>query len=89
MVTETSRAFLESLFETAVAAAHPDNCLPPHLPTPPETGQLLILAAGKAAGSMAEVAERHYLDISVCSRAGSAASPSHGAATPARPDIAR
>jgi glycerate 2-kinase len=62
VVTETSRAFLESLFKTAVAAAHPNNCLPPHLPTPPETGQLLILAAGKAAAAMAEVAERHYVD---------------------------
>jgi len=44
-----------------VAAAHPQSCLPAHLPAPP-SGRLLILAAGKAAGSMAEVAERYYLD---------------------------
>src|SRR5438309_2380894 len=56
------RAFLESLFDAAVAAAHPANCLPAHLPAAPATGRLVILAAGKAAGSMAEVAERHYLD---------------------------
>src|SRR6266851_2290978 len=56
------RAFLEQLFRTAVAAAHPATCLPPHLPAPPAAGRLVILAAGKAAGSMTEVAERHYLD---------------------------
>jgi glycerate 2-kinase len=56
------RAFLEQLFRTAVAAAHPAACLPPHLPEPPRSGRLLILAAGKAAGAMTEVAERYYLD---------------------------
>jgi glycerate 2-kinase len=57
-----SRAFLVDLFGTAVAAAHPDNCLAPHLPEPPATGRLVILAAGKAGASMAAVAERHYVD---------------------------
>jgi glycerate 2-kinase len=61
-VIATPRAFLESLFNTAVAAAHPANWLPPHLPAPPTTGRLVLLAAGKAAGSMMEVAERYYLD---------------------------
>ena len=54
------RAFLEQLFNTAVAAAHPAACLPPLLPAPPK-GRLILLAAGKAAGSMAEVAEGFYL----------------------------
>jgi len=56
----SARAFLENLFRIAVAAAHPDACLVPHLPAP-TAGRLIILAAGKAAGSMVEVAERHYL----------------------------
>ncbi|MEA2872561.1 MAG: glycerate 2-kinase, partial [Hyphomicrobiales bacterium] len=56
------RAFLEDLFNKAVAAAHPSTCLPPHLPTAPTAGRLILLAAGKAAGSMIEVAEAHYLD---------------------------
>ena len=56
-----SRAFLRRLFDTAVAAAHPANCLPPLLPPPPK-GRLIVLAAGKAAGSMTEAAEAHYLD---------------------------
>ena len=55
-----AHAFLESLFRTAVAAAHPEHCLPPNLPEPPARGRLVILAAGKAAGSMTQVAERHY-----------------------------
>ena len=28
----TARAFLDGLFRTAIAAAHPSSCLPPHLP---------------------------------------------------------
>ena len=56
----TSRAFLEGLFRAAIAAAHPSRCLPPHLPRLPTAGRLILLAAGKAAGSMTEVAERHY-----------------------------
>jgi glycerate 2-kinase len=61
-VAEPSRKFLEGLFNTAVAAAHPAHCLPPHLPEPPSSGKLIVLAAGKGAGAMAEAAERHYLD---------------------------
>src|ERR1041385_1444280 len=57
-----ARALLESLFDAAVAAAHPSTCLPAHLPAPPTNGRLILLAAGKAAGSMIEVAEHHYLD---------------------------
>ena len=55
------RPFLEDLYRAAVAAAHPASCLPPLLPAPP-AGQIILLAAGKAAGSMTEVAEAHYLD---------------------------
>jgi glycerate 2-kinase len=56
------RQFLDELYRIAVAAAHPANCLPPHLPDPPPAGRLILLAAGKAAGAMTEIAERHYLD---------------------------
>jgi hydroxypyruvate reductase len=56
----TARAFLDGLFRTAIAAAHPSSCLPPHLPSAPKSGRLIVLAAGKAAGSMAEVAEAAY-----------------------------
>ncbi len=55
-----TRDLLRSLYDTAVAAAHPTHCLPPLLPAPPK-GRIIVLAAGKAAGSMAEVTERVYL----------------------------
>lgn len=55
------RAFLNDLFAAAVASVHPAACLPPCLPPAPP-GRLVLLAAGKAAGAMSEVAERHYLD---------------------------
>ncbi len=61
-MTNSARQFLDELYRIAVAAAHPASCLPPYLPEPPPAGRLILLAAGKAAGSMTEIAERHYLD---------------------------
>src|SRR5262249_24547363 len=57
-----SRIFLDKLYRIAVAAAHPQSCSVPRLPDSPSTGRVIVLAAGKAAGSMTEIAERHYLD---------------------------
>ena len=57
---EGARAFLHELFRRAVAAAHPNGCLRGYLPPPP-AGRLIMLAAGKAAGSMTEAAEQYYL----------------------------
>src|SRR3954471_7566672 len=81
-----ARALLEELFRTAVAAAHPATCLAPHLPAPPGAGRLIVLAAGKAAGSMTEVAERHYLDAMKVpqSRLTGLAVPRRGYACPTR-----
>jgi hydroxypyruvate reductase len=59
-----ARSLLEGLYRAAVDAAHPRGTLPTRLPPPPDTGRLVVLAAGKAAGSMTEVAEQHYLDRS-------------------------
>ncbi len=58
----SARAFLDELYRIAVAAAHPAACLRHRLPDPPPRGRVILLAAGKAAGSMTEIAERHYLD---------------------------
>jgi hydroxypyruvate reductase len=58
-----ARDLLNRLFRQAIAAAHPSVCLPPHLPPAPRGGRLIVLAAGKAAGSMAEVAEGVYAGI--------------------------
>lgn len=81
----SKRAFLEDLFARAVAAAHPSTCLPRHLPAPPRDGRLILLAAGKAAGSMIEVAERHYLEAGFpASRIGGIAVARHGYGRPTR-----
>lgn len=61
-LTERMRAQARVIFDAAVARAHPAGCLPAHLPPPPPTGRLILLAAGKAAGSMTALAEAHYLD---------------------------
>jgi hydroxypyruvate reductase len=80
----SSRELLESLFRTAVEAAHPSRCLPPNLPAPPPHGRLVILAAGKAAGSMTEAAEQHYLGHMAASRLTGIAVTRHGYGRPTR-----
>src|SRR5580704_1159800 len=79
-----SRELLESLFRTAVGAAHPSRCLPPNLPEPPPRGRLVILAAGKGAGSLTEVAEQHYLAVLPESRLDGIAVTRHGYGRPTR-----
>jgi glycerate 2-kinase len=78
----STRQLLESLFRSAVAAAHPSACLPPNLPDPPTRGRLVILAAGKAAGSMTEVAEGHYLSKLPAARLAGLAVTRHGYGRP-------
>jgi glycerate 2-kinase len=55
------RPLLRSIFDAAVAAAHPDVVLAAHLRPAPK-GKVICLAAGKGAAAMAAAAERHYLD---------------------------
>jgi glycerate 2-kinase len=81
---DPSRAFLAELYRTAVAAAHPASCLAPHLPDAPPAGRLIVLAAGKAAGAMAEVAEAHYLDRIPAARIVGVAVTRRGYGRPAR-----
>ncbi|MDP2409515.1 MAG: glycerate kinase [Pseudolabrys sp.] len=82
---DTSRAFIAELFRTAVATAHPAQCLPNLLPPMP-AGKLILLAAGKAAGAMTEVAESHYLKglAQNTDRLCGLAVARHGYARPAR-----
>src|SRR5690348_4524601 len=82
----TAKALLDGWFRTAIAAAHPSSCLPAHLPTPPASGRLIILAAGKAAGAMTEVAEQHYLERGKFppDRLGGLAVTRHGYGRPTR-----
>ena len=55
-------AILRSLFDAAIAAAQPERCVPPHLPTRAEigSGRLIVIGAGKASAAMARALEDHY-----------------------------
>jgi hydroxypyruvate reductase len=55
-----AREILRSLFDAAVAAAHPRLCVPPQLPAPPAGGRTLVVGAGKAAAAMARAVEDHW-----------------------------
>jgi glycerate 2-kinase len=79
-----SRELLESLFRAAVGAAHPSRCLPPNLPEAPPRGRLIVLAAGKGAGSLTEVAEQHYLARIPEERLDGIAVTRHGYGRPTR-----
>jgi hydroxypyruvate reductase len=84
IMAASARELLESLFRTAIAAAHPSQCLPPNLPEPPSRGRLVVLAAGKAAGSMTEAAELHYLGRLAPDRLAGIAVTRHGYGRPTR-----
>ena len=58
------RTDLTAIFEAAVAAAHPATILAAHLPEVPK-GRIVVLAAGKAAASMAAAAVFHYRGLGV------------------------
>src|ERR1700688_2169359 len=84
IMAASARELLESLFRTAVAAAHPSQCLPTNLPEPPPRGRLVLLAAGKAAGSMTQTAEQHYLGRVSEERLTGIAVTRHGYGRPTR-----
>ncbi len=56
---DARRTLLRSLFDAAVEAALPANCMSDWLPARP-AGELVIVGAGKAAASMALELERHW-----------------------------
>jgi hydroxypyruvate reductase len=53
------RDLLIDLFNVAVDAADPAVCVPPNLPEPPQ-GRTVLVAAGKAAASMARAVEENW-----------------------------
>jgi glycerate 2-kinase len=83
-MTDT-RPLLRTIFDAAVAAAHPDRILGAHLPPPPK-GRVICLAAGKGAAAMAAAAERHYLDTVALdpARLVGVATTRHGHGVPTR-----
>jgi hydroxypyruvate reductase len=77
---DDTRALLMALYDAAVAAAHPDICVPPHLPRVPARGRLVVVGAGKAAAAMALAAERHYRDAGALDRIVGFTTAPHGSA---------
>jgi glycerate 2-kinase len=79
------RPLLRTIFDAAVAAAHPDVVLAAHL-RPVPNGRVIVLAAGKGAAAMAAAAERHYLDALELepSRLTGIATTRHGHGVPTR-----
>ena len=56
---DAARAALRALFDAGLKAADPAVCVPPHLPEPPK-GRTIVIAAGKAAASMARAIEDNW-----------------------------
>ena len=50
---------LRRLFDAAIAAAQPENCVQHHLPSIPK-GRLVVIGAGKASAAMARAVEDHW-----------------------------
>ncbi|HET6223404.1 MAG TPA: DUF4147 domain-containing protein, partial [Dongiaceae bacterium] len=75
-----ARALLLTLFDAAVAAAHPGVCLPMHLPPVPTRGRLVVAGAGKAAAAMAQAAEVHYRAQGALDRIAGFTTAPHGTA---------
>jgi len=53
------KEFLRRLFDEAVAAALPEECVPANLPAKPK-GRTIVIGAGKASAAMAAAVERHW-----------------------------
>ncbi|MCV6597396.1 MAG: glycerate kinase [Mangrovicoccus sp.] len=54
---KAARGFLTSLFDAAIAAAHPDQILAKHMPPRPK-GRTVVIGAGKGAAQLAQAFER-------------------------------
>ena len=59
MTPEATRKLLRSMFNAAVAAAMPDQCVPQNLPAKPK-GRTIVVGTGKASAAMAQVLEKSW-----------------------------
>lgn len=61
-VSEEPKQLLRALFDAAVDAVRPENCVATHLPRTYHTGRLIVVGAGKAAAAMARAVEDNTPD---------------------------
>jgi glycerate 2-kinase len=59
MTPKATRKFLRSMFDAAVAAAMPQQCVPQNLPAKPK-GRTIVVGTGKASAAMAQVFEKAW-----------------------------
>ena len=59
MTPEDTRKFLRSMFDAAVAAAMPQQCVPQNLPARPK-GRTIVVGTGKASAAMAQALEKSW-----------------------------
>ncbi len=59
MTPEATRKFLRSMFDAAVAAAMPEQCVPQNLPAKPK-GRTIVVGTGKGSAAMAQVLEKSW-----------------------------
>ena len=59
MSPDATRKLLRSMFDAAVAAAMPDQCVPQNLPAKPK-GRTIVVGTGKASAAMAQVLEKSW-----------------------------
>jgi hydroxypyruvate reductase len=59
MPPEAVRKLLRSMFDAAVAAAMPDQCVPQNLPAKPK-GRTIVVGTGKASAAMAQALEMSW-----------------------------
>ncbi|BAE51979.1 glycerate kinase type-2 family protein [Paramagnetospirillum magneticum] len=58
-MTQSHRDLLRRMFDAAVAAAQPAQCVPAYLPAVPK-GRLIVIGAGKASAAMARAVEDNW-----------------------------
>ena len=58
-ISTTPRDLLHAMFNAAIAAAQPSQCVPPHLPAQSK-GRLIVIGAGKASAAMAQAVEQSW-----------------------------
>jgi glycerate 2-kinase len=59
MTPEDTRKFLRAMFDAAVAAAMPAQCVPQNLPARPQ-GRTIVVGTGKASAAMAQALEQNW-----------------------------
>lgn len=81
-INDAARQTLDALYHAAYSTAHPETCLPPHLPAVPPGGKIIIIGAGKGTAAMAVATEKHYIAAGQSGSISGLVSTRHGFGLP-------